>query len=480
MQEVRRQWLETIVRHRRDPDRPASERYWSESLERMSRDELRALQSEKLRGAVRYAYSCIPFYRRKFDSIGLRPEDVRDVDDLGRIPLTTKHEMADDLAEHPPWGTYTAVDDSRWLESGWQIFASSGTTAEPRAFRYTRFDREIWAWADARAMWAMGFRPGRDSALIAFGYGPHVWLWGVHYALDLMGIPIVTAGGLDSRTRARFIERYRPTILCCTPSYALFLASVISELGVDPRASSIRYLFCAGEPGFSVPATRRTLEQTWNAELHEFYGCTEAAPCAGGFTCAEIARQKTGPVATHLFEDGQIWETVDPERLAPTARGVRGLSVVTNLCSEASPQLRFLVGDFTTLSDEPCACGRTHVRAIGGFRGRADDMLNVRGVTLFPTSIEDAVRRVPEAGAEFEIVLTTERSLDVLTVRAEARAGLPPDRHAELRRRIESEVVAACELHAVVEILPHGTLPRAEFKAKRTKDLRAAGCSAPS
>jgi phenylacetate-CoA ligase len=469
---IRREWLETIARHRPNPERAASERFWAESLERMSRDEIRALQSEKLRVAVRYAHASIPFYRRKFDAIGLDPRDVGGVEDLGKIPLTTKGEMAEDLAEHPPWGTYTAVDDARWLESGWQIFASSGTTVRPRIFRYTRFDRDTWAWADARALWAMGFRPGRDSALIAFGYGPHVWLWGVHYAFNLMGIPIITAGGLDSRTRARFIDRYRPTILCCTPSYAIFLASVLRESGADPAATSVRYLFCAGEPGFSVPATRRILEETWSAELHEFYGCTEAAPCAGGFTCTEVARRKEGPVSTHLFEDGQIWETVDPARLEPTQRGERGLSVVTNLCSEASPQLRFLVGDFTTLSDELCECGRTHARAIGGFRGRADDMLNVRGVTLFPASIEDAVRGVPDAGSEFEIVLTRERSLDVLTVRVEGRDDLPAERLASLSRLVESEIVGACELRPVVEILPHGTLPRAEFKAKRVRDLR--------
>ncbi|MGH7806203.1 MAG: phenylacetate--CoA ligase family protein, partial [Candidatus Binatia bacterium] len=213
---IRAEWLATIERSwtaRRGPDSAA---FWARSLETMSRDELAALQSEKLRVAVRYANACIAFYRRKFAAIGLEPGDVRGIEDLGKLPLTTKQEMAEDLAAAPPWGTYTAVDDARWLESGWQIFASSGTTAQPRAFRYTQFDRELWAWADARAMWAMGFRPGRDAALIAFGYGPHVWLWGVHNAFQLMGIPIVTAGGLDSRTRVRFIERYRPTILCCT------------------------------------------------------------------------------------------------------------------------------------------------------------------------------------------------------------------------------------------------------------------------
>jgi phenylacetate-CoA ligase len=320
-------------------------------------------------------------------------------------------------------------------------------------------------------MHAMGFASGRDTALLAFGYGPHVWLWGVHYALNLMGIPILTGGGLDSRLRARVIEQYRPTILACTPSYAMFLASVMDELGIEPATSSIRYLFCAGEPGFAVPATRARLEATWDAELHEFYGCTEAAPAAGGYTCRAVAADKDGTVSTHLMEDLQVWETVDPETFEPVAPGERGLSVVTNLCSESSPQLRFLVGDYTTLTTEPCACGRTHQRALGGFVGRADDMLNVRGVTLFPSAIEDAVRRVPDVGPEFQVAVTTERDLDVLTVRVEPRDASVADL-GEVARLVEAEIVTRCELRPVVEVLAPGTLPPTEFKAKRVVDHR--------
>ncbi|HZU07051.1 MAG TPA: AMP-binding protein [Chloroflexota bacterium] len=472
MQDARTAWLETLERYCRDRDRPASERYWSPSLDTASLDALREIQSAKLRAAIRYAYECIPFYRRKFDRIGLEPGDIRSVDDLTRIPITTKQEMAEDLAANPPWGTYTAVDDRTWLERGWQVFATSGTTAQARAFRYTHFDRAMWAWTNARAMWAMGFRPGRDSALLAFGYGPHVWLWGVHYALNLMGIPIVTAGGLDSRTRARFIHQYRPTILACTPSYALYLGNVMREIGFDPAESSVRYLFCAGEPGYSVPATRRRLEELWQADLHEFYGCTEAAPSAGGYTCAAAVSHKEGPAATHLMGDTHIWETVDPVTLTPVPEGQRGLSVVTNLCSEASPQLRFLVGDFTTLSYAPCECGRTHPRAIGGFLGRADDMLNIRGITIFPSAIEDAVRQVPEVGEEFQIVVSRERELDVLTVVVEPRPEVAPERHAVVAQRVETEIVSRCELRPVVQLVPHGTLPKTEFKARRVKDLR--------
>jgi phenylacetate-CoA ligase len=467
-------WREAIWRHVRNPDRPGSASYWSPTLETASHDELREIQNQKLPAAVRFAAARIPFYQRRFREIGLQPGDVRSVDDLRAIPITTKQEMAADLEANPPWGGYTSVDERLWRERGWQTFMSSGTTGRARVFRYLSFDRTIWSWLDARAMWAMGLRPGQDSAMLAFGYGPHVWLWGVHYALNLMGIPILTAGGLDTRVRARQIDDLRPSVLACTPSYALYLAAVMRELGLDPRGSSVRVLFCAGEPGISVPATRRRLEETWGAELHEFYGCTEAAPTAGAHTCAAVAADSDAEPSMHLMDDTHLWEVVDPVSLEPVPDGQPGLSVVTNLCSEASPQLRFLVGDMTRLTRERCACGRSGTRALGGFVGRADDMLNVRGVTLFPSALEDAVRRVPEVGEEFEIVLTSERELDVLTLRVECRPDVPSGDHEIVAKRVESEVISRCELRPVVEVLAHGVLERTQQKARRVRDLRQA------
>jgi phenylacetate-CoA ligase len=471
--QARTDWLGLLQRTRGSNwQQPDTEAYWSHELDTAGAERLHELQSEKLRAAVRYAYAWIPLYRRKFDAIGLEPGDIRGIDDLQNIPITTRQDMSEDLAANPPWGSYTAVDGAAWRDRGWQIFASSGTTAQARVFRYTQFDREMWSWTNARALWSMGFRPGRDSALLAFGYGPHVWLWGVHYALNLMGIPIVTAGGLDSRGRARFVDMYQPTILACTPSYALYLGNLMLELGLDAAASSVRYLFCAGEPGYSVPATRRKLEELWQAELHEFYGCTEASPSAGGYTCPAAVQDKSIAV-THLMEDTHVWETVDPESLRTVTEGQRGLSVVTNLCSEASPQLRFLVGDFTTLNHAPCACGRTHVRAMGGFVGRADDMLNIRGVTLFPSAVEDAVRRVAEIGEEFQIVVSHDsRGMDLLTIVAEPRPEIGQDAYPAVARQIEDEIVSRCELRPHVDLRPYGTLPKTEFKAKRVKDLR--------
>jgi phenylacetate-CoA ligase len=468
---ARASWLSTVDRYRPARSGPDDEHIWSRQLETASADEAAEIQTVKLRALLPYLHAAVPFYRRRFDALGLEPGDIRGLEDLQAIPPVTRQEMAADLAEHPPWGTYTAVDEQVWLRDGWQIFASSGTTGAPRAFRYTTFDRETWAWGTARAMYAMGFRRGRDSAMLAFGYGPHVWLWGVHYGLNLMGIPIVTAGGLATTARARFLDLYRPTILACTPSYALYLADVMKEMGLDPAATSVRHLFCAGEPSMAVPALRARLESTWQATLHEFYGCTEAAPSAGAHSCAEVSAAP-GEVSLHLPGDTHLWEVVDPDTMKPVPAGERGVSVVTNLISEASPQLRFVVGDYTRLGTRPCACGRSTPRAEGGFLGRSDDMLNVRGVTLFPSMIEDAVRRVPAAGTEYEIVLTAPRGLDELTVRVEATPGLPAHDHEALREALAREIRSRAELRAGVEILQHGVLPRTETKARRVRDLR--------
>ena len=470
MQTARANWLRHLEGQRGRwvvPD--SASRLWDRSLEASSEDEIRAMQGERLRLLVHYAYECIPFYRRRFDRIGLVPKDIQTVDDLPRIPITTREEMAEDALAHPPWGTYTAIDDARWRERGWQTFATSGTTAQPRVFRYTELDRKLWAWLEARAMWAMGARPGRDSALVAFGYGPHVWLWGMHYGLDLMRIPKVTAGGMDSRSRVALIDRYKPTILACTPSFALFLGNLATEMGVDPQRSSVRLLFCAGEPGFSVPATRRRLEEMWGAELHDFYGCTEASPAPGGYTCS-AASEHAESAHLHLTEDAQIWEAVDPRTLGPMENGRLGASVVTNLMSEASPQLRFLVGDYVSLRREECGCERTHLCATGGFRGRMDDILNIRGVTLFPSAIEDVLRNVPNISDEYQIEIRRESELDVLDLRVEARSAA--DDPAPIAADVAQRVLEACRVRPVVCVVPNGTLPRTEFKAKRVTDLR--------
>ncbi len=466
---TRAHWLAVLDRYCENRDAPGSDRYWSPRLDTASRDEIRAIQDAKIAAVTPFLYENSPFYRRRFDRLGLLPMDIRNADDLiAKWPVVDKSEMAEDALAHPPYGTYTAMTGEVWAQRGWMTFSSSGSTGAPRIFRYSHIDRDLHAWANARALQSMDFRKG-DTVFMVTGYGPHVWAWGVQYALEKMQLPVIPGGGMDARARAQIVLRLNPTILLLTPSYALHLGRVIESLGADPRKTAVRTLFVAGEPGLSVASTRERIQDLWDARMVEFYGCTEAAPFAGGFSC-EASQPAGGPVSTHLHEDLHVWEVVDPDTMASLPDGKRGLTVCSNLNGESSPQLRFLVGDYTVLDRTRCACGRTHARAIGSFSGRADDIINLRGTKMFPVQVEEAVRAVPGAGDEFEIVLATNRDgLDTLTVRMEHAQHDGPE---PVARRVADEVRSRCEVRVDVEVLAPGTLPKTEFKAKRVRDLR--------
>jgi phenylacetate-CoA ligase len=461
---TRRRWLETLARYQRDLDRPATADHWSPSFDCASRDELIAIQNAKLAASVPFLYENSDFYRRRFARLGLTPDDLRTVDDLPKWPVVDKAEMIEDLLAHPPYGTFTTVDEAIWAERGWMLFSSSGSTGQPRVFRYTHADRAMWAWINARALHSMGFRKG-DSVFLISGFGPHVWMWGVQTALALMGLAVIPGGGMDAKARANIIARFRPSAVACTVSYAFYLGRAMQELGLDPAHSAVDKLFIGGEPGAAIPHTRERLQALWGARVVEFYGCTEAAPHAGGYSCP-AAETAGAPVVSHLMEDVAVWEAIDPDTRRPVADGARGLTVCTNLATEASPQLRFLVGDFATFDRRPCICGRTHVRAVGGFLGRADDLINLRGIKMYPAQIEEAVRAVPGLGDEYEVVITAhDDGLDRMTIRVEHDDGA-------IGAQVAASVRTQCEIKVDVEVLAAGSLPRAEFKAKRIRDLR--------
>jgi phenylacetate-CoA ligase len=469
---TRRRWLEVLDEHRLDWEKPGSEHYWSPRLETAPRDELRRIHNTKLAALAPFLYENSPFYRRRFERLGMTPDDIKTVDDLPKWPVVDKREMVEDALAHPPWGTYTTHDDALWAERGWMVFGTSGTTGAPRVFRYSQIDRAQWEWANARALYSMGIKRG-DAAMLISGFGPHVFIWGVAVALARMQIPVIPGGGLDARMRAAFVDRYKPSVIACTPSYALHLARTMQAMNLDPAKSSVRTILVGGEPAMGIAATRRRLEELWGARLVEFYGCTEAAPHCGGYSCAASVGAD-GSTASHLLEDIGIWELVDAETRAPVPVGGRGLTVTTNLNSESSPQLRFLVGDYTVLDDARCACGRTHVRARGAFVGRADEIVNLRGVKLYPSQIEEGVRAVAGIGDEYEIVLASDSGgLDHMTIRVEHpehAAG-----QARIAEQVAAEVRSRCEVRVAVEVLAPGTLPKTEFKAKRVRDTRAKG-----
>ncbi len=466
-EETRKAWLATLEKFRRDPDRPASAEIWSPSLECCSRDEIAAIQGEKLRAVVPFLFENSPFYRARFDRLGQTPSDYRSIEDLEKWPVVDKTEMMADVAANPPWGGYTTVDDALWAERGWMLFSSSGSTGTPRPFRYTHVDRIHWAWANARGMHAMGFRKG-EVAFVMSGYGPHVFAWGAQVALETLDLACIPGGGMDAKMRANVILRFKPTILVCTPSYALHLARVMQNMGHDPARAGIRTILVGGEPAMGIDSTRTRIEQLWNARLVEFYGCTEVSPHVGGYSC--LADPAPGePISTHLMEDIQIWETVDPDTRKALKPGERGLTVCTSLNSESSPQLRFLVGDYATFTHEKCACGRTHARALGSFAGRSDDLINLRGIKMYPVQVEEAVRAVPGIGDEYEIVIQRDDAgLDTMTIVCEHA-----DHKSEsIACKVADEVRARCEIRVDVVVNPPDTLPKTEFKAKRVRDLR--------
>jgi phenylacetate-CoA ligase len=467
-EKTRAAWLAVLEKHKLDADRPGAKAMWSPRLDGASRDEITAIQNAKLAALTPFLYENSGFYRRRFDRLGLAPTDIRTIEDLPKWPVVDKREMMEDAQANPPYGTYSTMTDAVWAERGWMMFASSGSSGVPRVFRYSQIDRELWSWANARALAAMGIGKG-DTMFIASGYGPHVWAWGVQFALAKMGVPAIPGGGMDGKARAGIVARFRPTVLLSTPSYALYLGRVLEGQGHDPAKLGLRTLFVGGEPAMGINETRERIQDLWGARLVEFYGCTEAAPHAGGFSCP-ASQPAQGPVSAHLLEDVQVWETVDPVTRAALPDGRRGLTVCTNLNSESSPQLRFLIGDYAMFDRSACACGRTHVRAIGSFAGRADDLVNLRGIKMVPSLIEDVVRGVSGTGDEFEIVLTTNLDgLDIMTVRIEHGAFPEVDHVA---RAVADEIRTRCEVRIDVEVLRPGTLPKTEFKAARVKDRR--------
>jgi phenylacetate-CoA ligase len=462
--ETRKNWLETLERFQLNAKAPGSADYWSPGLDTASRDELLDIQNRKIAAVTPFLYENSEFYRRRFDRLGLIPDDIACVGDLARWPVVDKTEMMQDAAAHPPYGSYSTLSEDLWRSRGWMMFSSSGSTGVPRVFRYSQKDRELWSWANARALHAMGMRSS-DTMFLCSGYGPHVFAWGVQYALARMNLGMIPGGGMDSQARVGIIDRFKPTILTCTLSYALHLGRVMQKRGLDPAASSIRMVFVGGEPGSGIPNTRARLENLWGARLVEFYGCTEASPHAGGYSCP-ASGDDPRCVTAHLMEDTQVWELVGPDDLQPVPTGAQGLTVCTNLNSESSPQLRFLVGDYTVFNHDTCACGRTHVRAMGAFSGRSDDLINLRGIKMYPTQIEQAVRAVKGIGDEYEVVISTDAAgLDVMNIRVEH---CDPD----VAGRVASEVRARCEVRVTVEVLPPDTLPKTELKAKRVSDQR--------
>jgi phenylacetate-CoA ligase len=426
-------------------------------VETASREQIVALQEELLRAQVRHAWANVTFYRERWAAAGIQPERIRTLADLRQLPVITKADFDADLRAHPPFGSYQGSA----LPA--RLHASSGITGEPRPVFCSGNDCRRIAQLSARRLQAQGVQPG-DLVQVTLPYalyiGGAIALEGA-MALGAAVIPTGTGAMTPSRRQIEIARQWKPTVLCATPSYALRLAEVAREMRFDPaRDFHFRIIYVTAE--VVTDELRAEIEQRWNATVYDNYGSVEAA--ASTYEC----EHRTG---WHISEDAYIFEVVDGQTGAPAPPGEDGVLVITSLFREASPFFRYRVGDIVAISDEPCPCGRTF-RRMSKVKGRADEMLKLRGVSVYPTAIENALRSFPELGMEWQLVIDRCDTVQGIAVRVEAAAGVPVADRSTLAARVAERLQAHTGIRPAVEILAAGELAPGEAAEGRVKTRR--------
>ncbi len=422
------------------------------------RDRMRAFQLERLRRQVAYAYEHTLFYRRKLDQAGVRPGDIQTLDDIRRLPFTTKEELLSDQHTSPLYGTVTGVPP----ELAQRLHFTSGTTGRPVHVLDTGNDFLGFYRSYARGLYAMGVR-AEDVVMCAFGYGPWIGYWSGFHAAQDIGCLVIPVGGMSTEQRIDIIEHYGVTVLGCTPSYALHMAETARRLGKDLSRSKIRITWHTGEAGAAIPSTRARIEDAFGARVCDLPGLTEIA--AWGFSCAE----ESG--LDHIHEDYAYPEVLDIDTGDPVAPGGTGELVLTSLYRQALPLLRYRTRDIVRLADRDCPCGRTLLSIEGGVLARLDDMKKIRGVVVYPTQIEEVVRRYPEV-AEFQVRIWRRGNLDEVTVLLDLGRTAPPDEVLSLVERLAHDLRRSVGIRVDVREAAPNSLPRWDHKARRVRDER--------
>jgi phenylacetate-CoA ligase len=430
-------------------------RYWRRELETLGRKDLQELQLDRFRARMGYVYERSPFYRRKFDAARIRPDHIRTLEDIRRVPFTVKEELRESQAASPPWGDFLCVPREQIV----RVFQTTGTTGIPVKVALNGTDWNVHFYEQfMHFMNGYGITPA-DVLFVPFNYGLYIAWWGFQAALEKAGVTIVPGGGQSTDDRVRNVFEWGATVVCGTPTYLLRLGERAREMGLDLARSAVRVVVAAGEPGANVPATKKALGELWGAEVFDDIGSSEISNF--GFEC--VAHE-----GTHVIESMFYAECLDPETLEPAEPGQPGELVLSNLCTESMPLLRWRMRDLVRFDVEPCACGRTYLRLEGGVLGRSDDMFQFAGVNIFPSAVENLVREVPELGTEYQIVVPKPGSGKHLKIRIEpVSADLPgPALEAAARRFVETfryRVTVTPD----VEVARPGELPRFEHKAKR-------------
>lgn len=429
--------------------------YWRKELETMPRAGLGELQLRRFRERMAYVYEHSPMYRRKYDEAGVRPQEIRTLADVRRVPVTVKEELRESQARRPPWGDFLCIRP----EEGVRVFQTTGTTGIPVKVVLNRTDWTVHFYEQfMHFMHGYGITPA-DVLFVPFNYGLYIAWWGFQAALEQAGVMIVPGGGQSTPDRIRNLLEWGATAVCGTPTYLVRLGETAREMGLDLPGSPVRVVVAAGEPGANVPATKKALGELWGAEVFDDIGSSEISNF--GFEC--LAHR-----GTHVIESMFLAECLDPESLEPVAPGEIGELVLSNLCTESMPLLRYRMKDLVRFNLEPCPCGRSYLRLEGGILGRSDDMFQFAGVNIFPSAVENLVRDVPEFGSEYQLVIPHPQGGRRLTVRVEpASPELPPEVLERAVARFVETFRYRITVTPAVEVAAPGELPRFEHKARR-------------
>ncbi len=428
--------------------------YLHPQYETLSREEISKLQLERLQATVKHCMNS-PFYKKRFEEAGLKPEDIKSLDDIRKIPFTTKQDLRD---------TYPFGIASVPLRECVRLHSSSGTTGNPTVILHTKKDLDEWANQVARNLWMVGLRPD-DVFQNSSGYGMFTGGLGFQYGAEKLGMLTVPAAAGNSLRQIKFIKDFGTTAIHAVPSYVTRLYEVMQQEGVDPRRDTkLKVLAIGAEP--HSEEQRKRIEQMMGVKAYNSFGMSEMCGPGVGFECQE----QNG---LHFWEDYYIVEIVNPETLEPVADGEIGELVLTTLCREAMPLLRYRTRDLTRVLGRTCPCGRNHIR-LDRMRGRSDDMIVLRGVNIFPIQIEKILMQFKELASNYLITLTTDEDNDNMTVEVELEELFTDDfqrlltLQKEIKRRLKDEIL----LTPHVKLVPKGTLPVSEGKAVRVVDKR--------
>ncbi|MFH1595252.1 MAG: phenylacetate--CoA ligase [Pseudomonadota bacterium] len=424
--------------------------------ETMPREELEALQLKRLQAVVERLYHLVPFYHRRMDEMGVKPDHIKTLGDLQLLPLTTKQ----DLRDNYPFGMFAAPMDQIV-----RIHASSGTTGKSTPVAYTQRDLETWSELMARTLTAAGTHRG-DIVHNAYGYGLFTGGLGFHYGAERLGAAVIPVSGGQTRRQIMLLQDFAPTVLVCTPSFALYLAEVGQEMGVDFRQFKLRVGIFGAEPW--TEGMRIEIEKRLNLDAVDIYGLSEIIGPGVSVECIEA---KSG---LHLFEDHFLPEIIDPATLEPLPQEEMGELVITTLTKEAMPLLRYRTRDITSLNYAPCRCGRSLVR-MHRLRGRSDDMLIIRGVNVFPSQIEAVLMETPGVAPHYQLIVDREGQLDTLEVQVEVDETTFSDEVKQLQalaQNLQKQIKDYFTVSVKVKLVEPRSIPRSEGKATRVIDKR--------